>query len=165
MSDRTDYEDAVARVQQRVAEGRASGLYPETLEAQLANQFQRASVDPLTFPGLEALRQRVAALKATTFSRARIEVTSSLPGGSQIHRLVGKVVARQVEGVLTQLIDFSRAVTNSLDGVIDSLDELRAVVTTEVFGDIDAVHHRLVEVEQRLARLEAAVQPPAAETD
>jgi hypothetical protein len=160
MTDRDVFEDALAQVRERVERGRAEGLYPEELDEQLASQFARARKDPLLFEQLARARQAVARTVDARFGRDQIALDSGLPGGTELHRLVGKAISRQVLGVLQQMTRFAHSTGESLTAILDALDEMKTVVTNDLFGDIDAVHHRLVSVEARLARLEAAVEPP-----
>jgi hypothetical protein len=160
MTDRDVFEDALAQVRERVERGRAEGLYPEELDEQLASQFARARKDPLLFEQLARARQAVARTVDARFGRDQIALDSGLPGGTEVHRLVGKAISRQVLGVLQQMTRFAQSTGESLTAILDALDEMKTVVTNDLFGDIDAVHHRLVSVEARLARLEATVDPP-----
>ena len=155
MTDPNPWSDAMAQIRRRVAEGRADGRYPEDLDDQLASQFARAAKDPLAFTALAALAERVERLGTLRFGRDRIGLDSAVTGGSQLHRVVGKAVSRQVGGVLQQVSELARDTTATLRAVVAALEEQRNVVTNDLFGDIDAVHARLVAVEHRLARLEA----------
>ncbi len=113
------------------------------------------------------MREIVARTVGSRFGRDQIGLDSGVPGGTEIHRLVGKAVSRQVLGVLQQVTRYAESTGESLTAILDALDEMRTVVTNDLFGDIDAVHHRLVSVEARLARLEAATEssPPAPPSD
>src|SRR4051794_39655672 len=102
MTDRDMFEDALAEVRARVEQGRAEGLYPEELDEQLASQYARAGKDPLLFEQLDRARDAVARTVGARFGRDQIALDSALPGGPEIHRVVGKAVSRQVLGVLQQ---------------------------------------------------------------
>lgn len=153
-SEKAEFDEAMAEVRRRVDEGRRSGKYPEELDEQLASEFARLAKDPLAFGRLDALRSTVEKLRRASFGRALIEYSSSVPGGSALHQLVGKLVSRQVLSITQQTAAFAAEVSRSLDAVVAALEEIQTVVTGDVLGDIDAVHHRLVRVERRLARLE-----------
>ena len=155
MTDDPDGAELGDLVRQRVEQGKAAGWYSDDLDEQLAQQFQRAAVDPLKFPVLEALPGLVDSLRIPTLADLRVHSESMIPAGAQVHNVVSRLVGRQIGAVLTSVSQFGQDVQGSLRGVIDSLEELRSIVTTEVFGDLDSVHHRLVAVEQRLARLES----------
>jgi hypothetical protein len=139
MNDATPWSEAVAEVRRRVDEGRANGLYPEELDAQLASQFARAAKDPLYFEGLDRFGQDVEKISGVRFSASQIPTSSDVAGG-----------------VLQQVDAYATGVGVTFRSLVTGLEELRSVVTNDVFGDIDAVHHRLVALEHRLARLEAA---------
>ena len=153
----------MAEIRHRVEAGRANGRYPEDLDDQLASQFARAAKDPLTFTALSALTRRVEDLRALRFGRNRIGLTSTMPGGAQLHRIIGIAVSRSISGVLQQVAELSRGTADALDGVVAALEEQRAIITNDLFGDIDAVHARLVAAEHRLARLEAQASPAGAD--
>ena len=150
-----DFDAAIAEVQRRVEAGRASGQYPPELDEQLASEFSRLSKDPLWFASYDRLPGAVARVRGASFGRALIQYTSSIPGGNALHQAVGRVVSRQVLGLSQQMATFAAEVAASLDAFVEALDETRSVIRADLLGDIDAVNHRLVRVEQRLARLEA----------
>jgi len=156
------WASAVAEVKRRVEEGRRDGTYPEELDVELASQFARAGKDPLTFSSIPVVRDRIGALGAISIDLS-IDPSSSLPGGSGIHRVVSKLMARQVGSIARQLTMVVRATAAGLDAVANSLDELRNVISNDVLGDIDSLHHRLVVLEHQVARLEQ--EPAAPETD
>lgn len=149
-----EFEAATAEVRKRVAAGRADGTYPPELDDQLASEFARMARDPLWFGAVEALPAVVERVRGARFGQALVEYTSGVPGGSQMHRVVGKVVSRQVAGLAQQMSAFALNVSASLDAVVAALEETRTVLQGDVLSDLDAVHHRLVAVEHRLARLE-----------
>jgi hypothetical protein len=154
MTDR--WEAAKAEVERRVAEGRANGLYPEELDEQLASQFSRAAKDPLAFATFDELRERLEHLAGLSVAVRRDGMQSSVPGGEIVHRTIAKLTSRQMTAVDRDLTALLHECQGVLTAVAAALDEVRTVVSTDLFGDIDAIHHRLVTVEHRLARLEAA---------
>lgn len=156
-----DIELAVAEVQRRVAAGRVDGRYPIDLDRQLESEFSRLAKDPLWFRAFDALPGAVSRVRNAAFGHAPIEYSSTVPGGSALHRIVGKLVSRQVIALSQQMSTFASEVTRSLEDVVAALEETRTVVKGDVLGDIDAVHHRITAVETRLARLEAGHQPSA----
>ena len=155
MSQIDNFDEAIAEVERRVAAGRVDGRYPEDLDAQLASQFSRLAKDPLAFGALDDVRAAVTNLRSQRFGRDQIALDSDVPGGPQLHRVVGKVVSRQILGLVQQMTRYSRSVLDSVDALATALEEIRTVINGDLLGDIDAVHHRLVSTEQRLARLEA----------
>lgn len=150
------FEAAMAEVQRRVEEGRRSGMYSDELDEQLASEFSRMSRDPLWFSSFERLPATVADVRDARFGQELVEYSSGVPGGSQLHRAVGRAVSRQVSGIAQQMSAFAKTVSTSLDALVEALDETRSVIQADVLSDIDAVHHRLVSLEHKVARLEAA---------
>lgn len=155
------YDAAVAEVERRVAEGRASGKYPEELDEQLASEFSRMAKDPLWFRSFAALPEAVDRVRRAGAARAAVVYSSGLPGGAALHRLVEKAVSRQVSAIAQQLSSVATTVASSLDEIVAALEETRTVIQADVLSDLDAVHHRLVAVEHRLARMERAGGPVA----
>jgi len=160
----SEFDATMAEVQRRVAEGRASGRYPAELDEQLASEFSRMSKDPLWFGSYDALPGAIARVRGASFGRAFIQYTSSIPGGNALHQAVGRVVSRQVLGLSQQMATFANEVAASLEAFVAALDETRTVIRGDVLGDIDAVNHRLVRVEQRLARFEAGAAVTTGDT-
>lgn len=157
MTDENDaYAEATAEVERRVAAGRADGTYPPELDEQLASEFARAGKDPLWFASFAALPTAIDRVRSLRFGRSVVDHSSSLPGGSAVHRAVGAVVTRQVGALAQHMATLATEVAAALDAMTRALEETRDVVRGDLLGDIDAVHHRLIEVEHRLARLESA---------
>lgn len=152
------FEAAMAEVQRRVEAGRQSGKYSEEIDEQLASEFSRMARDPLWFSSFERLPEAVADVREARFGQALVEYTSGVPGGSQLHKAVGRAVSRQVSGLAQQMSAFALTVSKSLDAVVDALDETKSVIQADLLSDIDAVHHRLVSLEHKVARLEAAAE-------
>lgn len=152
------FEAAMAEVQRRVEAGRKSGKYSDEIDDQLASEFARMARDPLWFSSFERLPATVGEVRGAKFGQALVEYTSGVPGGSQLHRAVGKAVSRQVSGIAQQMSAFALTVSKALDAVVDALDETKSVIQADVLSDIDAVHHRLVSLEHKVARLESAAE-------
>ena len=150
-----EFENAMTEVRRRVEEGRRSGKYPAELDDQLSSEFSRMARDPLRFGDIEAARSAVGRIRSAAFGRSLIQYSSSVPGGTALHQLVGKLVSRQILAVTQQVTAFATDVSRALVAVVAALEEIEAVIRGDVLGDIDAVHHRLVAVEHRLARLES----------
>ena len=148
-------EAAQAEISRRVAEGMASGKYSAELDAQLASHFSRMSTDRLWFSSFTKLQESIAETRGFRFGREFIELDSSMPGGSQVHRIVGKAVSRSVLGVLQQMINYSRSVQQSLEALHASLSEVRGVIEADLLGDIDEVHARITDLEFKVAQLAA----------
>jgi 2-polyprenyl-3-methyl-5-hydroxy-6-metoxy-1,4-benzoquinol methylase len=133
--------------------------------------FQRiASHRPAPYD-YENLRARLGDLdQAMGFSPARIAYESGLPGGTALHRTVGKAVSRQTAGILEQMHRFAESVREVLREMVVVLEHPNAHVHAELLGQVDALMERfadldrtphdplagLADVRHRLDRLEAA---------
>ena len=119
----------------------------------------------------EQLRTRLSELDhAMGFSPAHIAYESGLPGGTALHRTVGKAVSRQTAGILEQMHRFAEAVREVLREVIVVLEHPNAHVHAELLGQVDALMERfadldrtpqdgvagLAEIRARLEKLERA---------
>ena len=140
-------EELVARLREQVEERRRSGYYPEGLEDDLDGHFRRIVSQR---PGdIDAARASIARLHATMgFSRARIPSASNAPGGALAHRVVGKAVSRQTQGVLDQLREFALAVTETFDAVMGLLEAPGSHVHRGLAEQLDAVLERMAHFER-----------------
>ena len=145
----TDVDSLIEALRERVRERRASGLYPEGLEHDLDSHFRRISTHrPATYE-LERLHEKHAALhRFAGFTPARIEVTSHVPGGSAMHALVGKVVSRQVAGVLAQMQEFALQVRDFLDELMVFVQHPHGHAHPDLLGQIEAILDRLTSYER-----------------
>lgn len=119
----------------------------------------------------EHLRSRLSELDhAMGFSPERIAYESGLPGGTALHRTIGKAVSRQTGGILEQMHRFAEAVRDVLREMVVVLEHPNAHVHAELLGQVDALMERfadldrtptdsaagLTDLRKRLERLEAA---------
>ena len=148
MDEQADTLDrATAEIRRRVEAGRADGTYPAELDERLLAEFAHLGKDPLWFGSFERLRPVVARLRQSTSTGLAKDNRSAVPGGAVAHRVVAKLVSRQVAALVVR-------VTEALDVVVEALDETRSVIQGDVLADLDSVHHRLVDLEHRVARAE-----------
>jgi SAM-dependent methyltransferase len=147
----------IEQLRARVAERRKAGFYPEGLEEELDAHFRRVAAHrrmtdtTLLRSSLEVLEVRGA------FSRARIPLDTSIPGGERIHHVVSKVVARQTQGILEQVQGFADVVREMLEKVVDALEDPYGHVHTDLVGQLDAVWERLAAWERGPVDSAAAV--------
>jgi hypothetical protein len=164
-------DDLVERLRERVEERRRSGVYPDDLERDLDEHFQRIAahrVDPYDF---EILRRKLGELDAAMAFTADLPAgASELPGGQLIHRTVSKLVRRQTQGVIEQLQQFADEVRSTLQEIVAVLQHPDGHRHPNMLGQLDAIFERLVsyervpanpetgvaELRRRLERLEAA---------
>ncbi len=167
-----DVEALVDQLRARVEQRRSEGAYPDGLEADLDAHFQRiAKHRPLPPYDYVHLRSRLAALDgAMGFNPANIVYKSGLPGGTALHRTVGKAVSRQTAGVLEQLHRYAEALRVVLEEMVVVLQHPNAHVHTALINHLDAlteqaatsaraphgVPDELQDLQRRLERLEAA---------
>ncbi|HUP85262.1 MAG TPA: class I SAM-dependent methyltransferase [Acidimicrobiales bacterium] len=169
--EKPDVDALVVQLKARVERRRREGAYPPELEAEMDAHFQRIASHRPTPYDYEALRVRLGELDhAMGFSPAHIEYGSGLPGGTALHRTVGKAVSRQTAGILEQMHGFAEAIRNVLREMVVVLEHPNAHVHAELLGQVDALMERfadldrtpqdplvgLSEVRSRLERLEAA---------
>jgi len=160
----------VEMIRVRVAERRKAGMYPEGLEEELDAHFKRI-VAHRHDPDLSDLRSSLEVLAVRgAFSRARIPLATTVPGGDYVHRVVGKVISRQTQGVLEQVQGFADVVRETFDKVADALAEPYSHVHSDLVGQLDAIWERLAawergpvdspaavaDLRRRVERLEAA---------
>jgi 2-polyprenyl-3-methyl-5-hydroxy-6-metoxy-1,4-benzoquinol methylase len=163
-------DELIAQLKERVAERERSGEYPPGLEQELDAHFDRIAVHRMPAYDFSQLRNRIAALEhAGSFSPENIPMDTRLPGGSQLHRTVGKIVSRQTQGILAQMQRYSDALREALWEVVAALESPAAHTHVELSGELDAVFERLATYEragspttaiagltQRVQELEAA---------
>jgi SAM-dependent methyltransferase len=141
----------------RVAERRKAGLYPEGLEEELDAHFKRI-VAHRRATDLDGLRATLDVLDVRgSFGRHRIPLDTSLPGGARLHQVVGKVVARQTQGILEQVQEFTDVVREALGQIADALEDPYGHVHTDLVGQVDAVWERLASWERGPVDSAAAV--------
>lgn len=163
-------DDLIAQLKHRVAERERAGEYPPNLEEELDAHFDRIAVHRTPAYNYDQLRTRVAGLEsAGSFSPAAIPMDTRIPGGSQLHRTVAKIVSRQTQGILAQMQRYSDALRETLWEFVAALESPAAHTHVELAGELDAVFERLATYEragsattaiagltQRVQELEAA---------
>jgi SAM-dependent methyltransferase len=149
----------IDQLRARVAERRQAGFYPEGLEQELDAHFRRV-VAHRRAADVEGLRATLHVLEVRgSFSRARIPLDTSLPGGQHLHHLVSKLVSRQTQGILEQVQEFADVLREALEQVVDALEDPHGHVHTDLVGQLDAVWERLASWER------GPVDSPAAVAD
>lgn len=141
-----DLDALMAELRARVEQRRRQGTLPGELEETLDAHFERlvggrpAASPPVYDDIARALRE----VEHFEFNRARIGSTSDLVGGDLVHRAVGKVVGRQIEGVLAQSQEHAHAVSRAV--------ELLGQLATSVGREFDGkVLQQLEDLQVRLA--------------
>jgi SAM-dependent methyltransferase len=137
-------------IQSAVDERRRMAAYPPELEAELAEHFERVQEFrvrgdmPWQPRSPEALSEPLGPVG--WFARSRINIESKVPGGKLAHRAVGGVTARQVQGALHMVQEY----TETLHGVVGEL----AANDVAAFKVIDSVQARIDALDERLQDLQ-----------
>lgn len=164
----TQLDEAVARIQRRVAERKASGQYPPGMEDELDRHY-RALVTVLATEAsaVRLLHEGVSELDALPpFSRARIPVDSRRRVGRLFHRVWAKLSSRQTEGVLTQVREHAAVVRRVLDRMAEVVEglalhghpdtERRVATLADRVALLEDIAERLDRIEDQLAELRRA---------
>ena len=166
-----DVDALVVRLKERVEQRRRDGTYPPELEAEMDAHFRRIVAHRPAPYDYGAIRARLSELdQAMGFSPAHIAYESGLPGGTALHRAVGKAVSRQTAGILEQMHRFAEAVREVLREMVVVHEHPNAHVHAELLGQVDALMERfaeldraptesvagMAEIRRRLERLEAS---------
>lgn len=145
----TEVDELVERLQRRMAEREAAGVYPPTLRADLDAAFERVVAHRTSTHDLTGLRERVEAVaRAGAVTPAAISYESGLPGGDALHKLVGKAVSRQTAGVLSQVQALADSVVFALREAVEAMEQHTAQPHAELVGEIDALADRLSALER-----------------
>lgn len=142
-----------------VEERRRKGEYPEGLERDLDQHFRRIVAYRASHEVGDLEAQLTKLDRRGRFTVDRIEFSSRAPGGEKFHRLVGRVVGRQTEGVLAQLREFSDGVREVLRTLAGIAQSPHGHVHSDLVGQLDAILERLASYER------GPVDSPAAVAD
>ena len=144
-----DVDALVDKLRERVERRRRDGAYPPELEAEMDAHFQRIAAHRPGPYDYEQLRTRLGQLDhAMGFSPARIAYESGVPGGTALHRTVGKAVSRQTAGILEQMHRFAEAVRDVLREMSVVLEHPNAHVHAELLGQVDALMERFADLDR-----------------
>jgi SAM-dependent methyltransferase len=150
-------DELIDEIRNRVAERRRSGFYPEGLEEDLDAHFRRI-VTHRRGADAEPLRDSLQALDARSrFGHDRIQTTSRVAGGALAHQAIGKITARQTEGVLEQVQVFADAVRSSLRLIVDALETPFEHLHGDIVAQLDTIWERLAAWERGPVDSAAAV--------
>jgi hypothetical protein len=126
---------------------RQSGGYPPGLEDELDHLGRILGRDPL--PGYDGVRRQLEVVsRLPPLGVARIPVTSRIPGGAVLHRLVARLTARQTTGVLQQTQQRFDALVELLVALVESMGGAETHVHADLVGLIDAILDRLASYER-----------------
>jgi 2-polyprenyl-3-methyl-5-hydroxy-6-metoxy-1,4-benzoquinol methylase len=169
-SDSVKLDDVLADIRERVKGRRRTGVYPPGLETDLEAHFQRVVVDRVA-PERSVVAARYSRLATMpAFNPARIPTKSKMPGGGMVHRLIGRLVHRQTQGVLEQVQEFATDVRELFEAMVERGSEDTQHGHPDLSDRIDMVIERLGvyerapassqlgagELERRIEELESA---------
>lgn len=146
-----DLQAILVELKERVAQRRSSGEYPEALEAQLGEHFERLMAHRKQEPPPEDtyLTELVEQLdERSDFGLHKVSYDSGIPGGEQLHRTIGKVVARQNASMLQQLQHWANLVNELLKVLTHVVQEPPRHFHDDLWSPIDALLQRMADAER-----------------
>jgi 2-polyprenyl-3-methyl-5-hydroxy-6-metoxy-1,4-benzoquinol methylase len=153
----TAIDDLVARLKSRVEERRASGEYPEGLETELEQHFNRI-VFHRTKSNIDQLQADIDALDShMQFTLEHVGVDSDMPGGELIHKALTKALSRTHNAITEQVQEFAEAVRRALITLAATVQDPTSHVHSDLVGHLDAVLERLNSYEQAPVGNDAAL--------
>lgn len=151
-------DDVLARLRAKVAERLAAGEYPADLPARMDMHFERLlggrGASTIDFERVGRVLDE--ARQARLFALEHISYESDLPGGTAAHKLIGRVTARQSQGILQQLQTWADATQRALDTLAISLNQLKGDLANEARGldeQVAKAHLSVARTEIRVAKL------------
>jgi SAM-dependent methyltransferase len=159
-----DLDALLAELRARVEARRRQGELPGELVETLDEHFERlVGGRPLPSPPVfEDLERAVDELENFEYSRGRIDAGSEIVGGDLVHRAVGKVVSRQVQGVLEQ----SQAHAHRIAHAVQLLTRLASTLSHEFDGKVvqqlEDLQVRVAEQQRTLNDLDRQLREVAA---
>ena len=149
MNEPIDLEALAEDVAAAAAARRARGDYPPGLEAELDEHYRIVSgrdgasaVDAVTAVGAFVGRPPLGV-------PTEIDTSSSFPGGSRVHRLVGATVIRHQAALVAELNNVVAHLNTALSALAAAL-EPQAKLEAEIAGRLDAIEARLIELQRKL---------------
>jgi hypothetical protein len=157
----------LGKIRSQVVERRAAGLYPPGLEQQLEREFAEimSSTNRRYFASNDLQAQLRHLEEAFVRLSGQISPQSRIPGGSLMHRLLGKVAKRQVLGLTAQIRDVELSVITLVKMLVDFAESQEAAdsrvvreLSQHVLDRVAVVDHLAIlttELEARVRNLES----------
>jgi hypothetical protein len=140
-------DDLLEELQGDVARRREeAGAAPPAVQALLADHDARLRGDT------ESLADAIDGIGRVPLTRAANSHESARPGGAKMHDLIGKAVAREIEGVLQQTRELAEAVQRAAFALAA---EMRRRDDLDLVQQIDDLQARIVEQQRQLDELRA----------
>ena len=167
MTSEIQITELLQQIHSRIEERRAAGLYPPGLEQQLEREFAEimSSTNRRYFASKDLqvpLRHLEDALVRLS---GQVSPASRIPGGSLVHRAIGKLTKRQILGLTAQIRDVESLVVivlKMLGEFAESQETADSRVVRElsqhVLDRVAVVDHLAIltaELESRVRNLEA----------
>lgn len=155
-----DLAQLLETLRHRVDQRRRDGSYPPGLEGSLDAHFRQltGAQEPAIAYTVDELNEAVADLGELRFGRAGIVTDSNLPGGSSLHRAIGKTVGRQIDGVIDQTRDYAVRVNRAVTLMAEATRLLSDVYDSQVLQQLDDLQVRLAEAHRTLNSQVAKVE-------
>lgn len=153
MSDKYDLEQVMQEILAEAQAARDSGVYPPGLEEQLQSDFARQLARPDPRDRVVHLRNLLDRLVQQPLHRSAVPTESGIPGGSVVHRAVGKAVGRQVDGIYGQLNGFVDQLVDVLGFVVEGLEDPKSHVHSEILYELDALQDRVAGLQVEIDNL------------
>lgn len=162
-NEKPDIDALLAEIRARVESRRRSGFYPPDLEEHLSEHFRR--VVNFRARDLSKVRSRLVELRARGhFQIDQIPAESKLPGGSLLHKMIAKVIGRQIQGALDQVHQYAQTVWGALEEIAAILEEPTSEEAYKL-GLADSLLERLTDQERLLRDLRNEVRQLQARLD
>jgi 2-polyprenyl-3-methyl-5-hydroxy-6-metoxy-1,4-benzoquinol methylase len=129
-----------------------TGGVDEALDAVLTDAFNALAAQASKRGDASSeLRDRIHRLPDRVSGPLPIPTTSRLPGGSQVHRVIGKAMTRHDALVLERVAALAHETRACLLGVFDADMGPSAGRLSRIAGDLDAISEAVATIESRLS--------------
>lgn len=153
----TSIDDLIQRLKARVEERRAAGEYPEGLESELEEHFNRI-VFHRHKSKLDQLEADVTSLDShMLFTADSVELDTSIPGGAIVQKALNRALAQTHAEMTKQVHEFAIAVRRVIRTIAQTVQDPSTHVHGDLLGQMDAMLERLNAWERSPANNEAAI--------
>jgi len=158
-----DIEELVTGLQNRVESRRQSGDYPLGLEEQLEAEFAiiMAAVRRDEVNTAELGRRLAGVERSAQAIRAGGETSSSVPGGSLIHKVAGRLVGRHTGQLAEAVRSLGGEISGSLHEIHHLIDLQQRADERQLHDVVGSLMDRVAVIDHvadAIARLEARVK-------
>jgi hypothetical protein len=143
--------EAVARVEAELAARRERGELPDFPPHEMRRHFD-AVVEAYEGALLELPAVDIDGIRGARVISGIIPNESRVPGGSSMHRVVAKVVSRQVRGLAEQMRSFGNDVALRIEDIADRQDRMRRFLLVAHLDRVRQLEYRVAQLELELER-------------